>query len=97
MVEDFFAVLLAFPAAALQMDEHMLDMENDKKNDIPMGMTNNSNLTYDNEITAVPEKGGQINQAYEPHYAEVGVVYVPPKKDLHVVTVQVGDNLSTHI
>ncbi len=90
MAEDFFAVLLAYPAAALQMDEHMLDMESEKKNDIPMGtvITNTDVNIHEAEIAHIPQKSAYTYTAYTTKEEQTG----------YVATVQVGDHHTmTHI
>ncbi len=75
MLEDWFALLIIYFSAAVQMDQHMEDMENEefnKKNDIPMTSNgkevpppyqyNNSAL---DQVDTMPEgKNAYSNVAY---------------------------------
>ena len=56
MFEDFFAVLLMYPLAAVQMDEHMETKAMLKNGDVELGKGNESCVGKSIESFALPEK-----------------------------------------
>ena len=63
MVEDFFAVLMVYPLAAFQMDQHMIDegeyRDSKKHDDLPMDgiVVANPTVTVHQAANGFPEKG----------------------------------------
>ena len=66
MVEDFFCILMLYPLAAFQADQHMIDNDPDglrkKNDDLPMNGLTKTSSPYPPEAAYMPSE--KDNQAY---------------------------------
>ncbi len=85
MAEDFFAVLLMYPCAALQMDEHMIDegeyRDSKKDDDLRMRHLGPADAYHQRPELAYPNGSGA---GVRPHTNEAYVINEMPRESIHL-------------